>query len=140
MSSKYSITNFSMKAHKTWFINLMKVLGALVKPNGIINHSYKPYFVLKVVFPFIIFFHVDLILFTLQIYFRKHTRTMQFIKHIIQSRDRMSTLYSDFIYGSTKSIHMRHVPFFFGTRITGTKHGLRLSLTNPFCKNSSTCL
>ena len=39
-----------MKALKTWFINLMKVLGALVKPNGITNHSYSPNFVLNAVF------------------------------------------------------------------------------------------
>src|SRR3954468_23052338 len=39
-----------MKARKTSFINLMKVLGALVKPNGITNHSYKPNLVLNAVF------------------------------------------------------------------------------------------
>ena len=39
-----------MKAHKTWFINHMKVLGALINPNGITNYSYKPYFISKVVF------------------------------------------------------------------------------------------
>uniref|UniRef100_A0A0A9GYX3 Uncharacterized protein n=1 Tax=Arundo donax TaxID=35708 RepID=A0A0A9GYX3_ARUDO len=37
-----------MKARKTSFINLMKVQGALVKPKGITNHSYKPNLVLKV--------------------------------------------------------------------------------------------
>uniref|UniRef100_A0A0A9FFV2 Uncharacterized protein n=1 Tax=Arundo donax TaxID=35708 RepID=A0A0A9FFV2_ARUDO len=39
-----------MKARKTSFINLMKVLGALVKPKGITNHSYRPNLVLKAVF------------------------------------------------------------------------------------------
>jgi len=42
---------------------------------------------------------------TLQIYFRKHTRTMQFIKHIFQSKDRICILYSDFIYGSIVYTH-----------------------------------
>jgi hypothetical protein len=37
-----------MKAHKTSFINLMKILGALVNPKGITNHSYKSNIVLKV--------------------------------------------------------------------------------------------
>src|SRR3954466_1388411 len=39
-----------MKARKTSFINLMKVLGALVNPKGITNHSYKPNLVLNAVF------------------------------------------------------------------------------------------
>ena len=34
----------------TWFISLIDVLGALVKPKGITNHSYRPSLVLKVVF------------------------------------------------------------------------------------------
>jgi hypothetical protein len=39
-----------MKTRKTSFINLMKVLGALVNPKGITNHSYKPNLVLKAIF------------------------------------------------------------------------------------------
>jgi hypothetical protein len=42
--------NFPMKTHKTSFINLMKVLGALVNPKGITNHSYKSNLVLKAIF------------------------------------------------------------------------------------------
>ena len=54
---KVDTTNLSMKALKTWFINLMNVLGALNKPKGMTNHSYKPALVLNVVFhssPFLI--------------------------------------------------------------------------------------
>ena len=32
------------------FINIINVVGALHRPNGITNHSYKPYMVLKVTF------------------------------------------------------------------------------------------
>ena len=39
-----------MKARKTLFISLMKVLGALVKPKDITNHLYNPNLVLNVVF------------------------------------------------------------------------------------------
>ena len=38
-----------MKALKTWFINLMKVLGALVKPNDITVYSYNPYLVVNAI-------------------------------------------------------------------------------------------
>src|SRR5436190_12603456 len=47
MSSKYTTTNFPIKGFSTWFINLMKVLGALLNPNGITSHSYNPSFVLN---------------------------------------------------------------------------------------------
>ena len=43
-------SNFPMKGLKTWCISRMKVLGALVKPNGMTNHSYKPILILKGVF------------------------------------------------------------------------------------------
>jgi hypothetical protein len=35
ISSKYTTTKRPIKAHKTLFISLIKVLGALVKPKGI---------------------------------------------------------------------------------------------------------
>ena len=48
--SKQTTTNLSMNVLSTWFINLMKVLGALVKPKGITNYSYNPNMDLKVIF------------------------------------------------------------------------------------------
>jgi hypothetical protein len=39
ISSKDITTNLLMNARRTWFINLMKVMGAFVSPNGISNHS-----------------------------------------------------------------------------------------------------
>jgi hypothetical protein len=42
MSYKYTMKNFPMNSLRTSFINLMKVLGAFVKPNDITSHSYKP--------------------------------------------------------------------------------------------------
>jgi hypothetical protein len=46
----YTATNLPMKDRKTSFINLMKVLGALINPKGMTIHSYKPNLVLNVVF------------------------------------------------------------------------------------------
>jgi hypothetical protein len=39
-----------MNANNIWFINLLKVLGALVSPKNMTNHSYKSYLALKIVF------------------------------------------------------------------------------------------
>ena len=50
ISSRYKTINLPMKYFSISFNNLIKVLEAFVKPNGITNHSYKPSFVLKVVF------------------------------------------------------------------------------------------
>ena len=50
ISSRYTITNFPFYSFKTSFINLIKVLGALVSPNGITNHSYNPFLFLNAVF------------------------------------------------------------------------------------------
>jgi hypothetical protein len=38
-----------------------------------------------------------------------------------------------------QSIHMRQVPFFLGTKITGIAQVLRLSRTYPWSKSSWTC-
>jgi len=38
------------KTLSTWFINLMKVLGALDSPKGMAIHSYNPSGVLKAIF------------------------------------------------------------------------------------------
>ena len=38
-----------------------------------------------------------------------------------------------------QSEHMRHVPSFLGTKITGIAQGLILSLTQPLLMSSSTC-
>lgn len=47
---KYIITHLPINSLKAWFINLIKVLSALVKLKGITNHSYNPYLVLMAVF------------------------------------------------------------------------------------------
>ena len=38
---------FLNESFKTWFINLTKLLGALVKQKGITNQLYNPNFILK---------------------------------------------------------------------------------------------
>jgi hypothetical protein len=50
ISSKYTTTKESMKGLITSFLNLMKVVGAFVKPKGMTNHSKRPSLDLKVVF------------------------------------------------------------------------------------------
>ena len=50
MSCIFTITKVSMKGHITSFISLIKFAGALHKPKGIPNHSYKPCLILNVVF------------------------------------------------------------------------------------------
>lgn len=49
MSSKYATTKWPMKRLSTCCINVIKVLGALVKPKRHYGHSYNPSLVLKVV-------------------------------------------------------------------------------------------
>jgi hypothetical protein len=50
MSSKYTTTKELVKGINTSSINLIKVVGAFVKPKGMTNHSKKPFLDLKVVF------------------------------------------------------------------------------------------
>src|SRR5688572_9175790 len=105
MSSKYTTTNFPMKARKTSFINLMKVLGALVNTKGMTNHSYKPNLVLKVVFHSSPNF-TQICWYPLRKFnFGKHNSTAQFIKHIIQTWNRVSISNGDIINSSTINTH-----------------------------------
>lgn len=46
MSSKYTTINLLMLGLRKWFINLIKVLGEFVNPNGITIHSYNLNFIL----------------------------------------------------------------------------------------------
>jgi hypothetical protein len=50
MSSIYTTTKELVKGLNTSSINLMKVVGAFVKPKGMTNHSKIPSLDLKVVF------------------------------------------------------------------------------------------
>jgi hypothetical protein len=50
MSSKYTTTKELVKGLNTSSINLMKVVGAFVKPKGMTIHSKRPSLDLKVVF------------------------------------------------------------------------------------------
>jgi hypothetical protein len=42
------------------------------------------------------------------------------------------------LFMAQQSTHMRQVPFFLGTKITGTSQGLRLSRMYPLSNNSWT--
>ena len=48
MSSKYTKTNLYEKGCNVVSINVMKLLSTLVRPKGMINHAYNPFFVLNV--------------------------------------------------------------------------------------------
>jgi hypothetical protein len=50
MSSKYTTTKELVKGLNTSSINLMKVVGAFVKPKGMTSHSKRPYLDLKALF------------------------------------------------------------------------------------------
>jgi hypothetical protein len=43
------------------------------------------------------------------------------------------------LFMARQSAHMRQVPFFLETKITGTTQGLRLSRTYPLSNNFWTC-
>ena len=48
MSFKYTKTNLYDKGCNDVAINVMKLLNTLVRPKGMINHAYNPFFVLNV--------------------------------------------------------------------------------------------
>ena len=50
MSSKYTTTNELVNGHKMSSINLIKVAGAFVNPQGMTNHLKRPSLALKAVF------------------------------------------------------------------------------------------
>jgi hypothetical protein len=50
MTSRFTTTKELVKGLNTSSINLMKVVGAFVKPKGMNNHSKRPSLDLKVVF------------------------------------------------------------------------------------------
>ena len=50
MSSKSTTTNSPKYGLSISVMSFINMLGALVKPEGMTNHSYNPYLVLKVVF------------------------------------------------------------------------------------------
>jgi hypothetical protein len=50
MSSKYTTKKELIKGLNTSSINLMKVVGAFVKPKGMTNHSKRPPLYLKAIF------------------------------------------------------------------------------------------
>jgi len=138
MSSKYTTTNLPKNSLKTWFINLIKVLGALVSPEGITRHSYEPYLILNAVF------HSSPSLILIWWYL--------FLKSILEntqapcnSSRRSSNLEIGCSYlivillRALQSVHILQVPSFLDTNITGTTHEIMLSCTHPLLINSLTC-
>jgi hypothetical protein len=61
MSSKYTTTKELVKGLNTSSINLMKVVGAFVKPKGMTSHSKRPSLDLKGCLPYISWFDGNLV-------------------------------------------------------------------------------
>jgi hypothetical protein len=94
-----------MKGLKTSFIKHINMLGALVKPNDISNHSYKSNFILNVVFPFIPNFHSNMLLPSTQIDLGENNNNTKLIKHIIKVRNMIAIVNCDIVNRSTIDTH-----------------------------------
>ena len=120
-------------------MSLIKVLVALDKPKGITFHLYNPSLVLKVVFHsypsrmWIWWYPLHRSI--LEKYFAP-TRTSN-----MSSKCGIGKWYLMVILlMALLSMHILHIPSFFGVNNVGTKHWLMLSYTNPFCISSFTYL
>ena len=128
-----------MKSFRTSFINLMKVLGAFVKLNGMTSHSYSPSFILNVVF----YSSPSLIqiwwypLFK-SIFEKNFAPLKQSIKSSILGNGNLYLMVILLI--SLESIHILQPLSFFGLSTVGTTHGLKLSRINPLSIKSWTYL
>jgi len=138
ISSKYTTTNFPKNSLRTWCMSLMNVLGALVKPKGMTNHSYNPNLVLKE------FFHSSPSLILIWLYplfkFILENMVAPCNSSIKSSNLGIGCLYlMIMLLIAQQYMHILHVPSFLGTRITGIAQGLMLCCTYPFSNNSFTC-
>jgi len=139
MSSKYTTTNLLMNARNTWFIKHINILSGFVSPNSITNHSYKPCFILNVVFhsspSFILIWWYPLF-----------KSILEKIQDPCNSSNMSLSLGMGCLYFTVKlltthlSTHILHVPSFLGKSSMGTSHGLILSRMYPFSISSSTCI
>jgi len=138
MSSKYTTTNFPKNSLRTWCTSLMNVLGALVKPKGMTNHSYNPNLVLIEVFDS----SPSLILIWLCQLFKSILENMvsPCNSSIKSSNLGMGCLYlMVMLLIALQCMHILHVPSFLGTRITSIAQELMLCCTHLFSNNSFTC-
>jgi hypothetical protein len=86
-----------VKGHKISSISLMKVVGAFVKPKGMTNHSKRPSFDLKASLPYICLLYWDLMVARLQINLTEVFGSLELIKEIVDSGNRVPVPDCDFI-------------------------------------------
>lgn len=88
-----------MNCLKTWFINHMKMLGALDKPHD--HPLVQPMLCFECCLPFITRLHLDLMVSTFYIYLWKHLRTMLFIMHIFLPMYMITIFDDNLVYSPT---------------------------------------
>jgi hypothetical protein len=125
-----------VNGHKISSIILMNVIGALVKPKGMTNHSKRPSLDLKVVFHTSVDSIRNLVIARLQINLTKELGTLELIKKIINLGDQVSVLDNDFIQGSIINTESPCVPSFFCTNTIGLPQGEELGQMWPFWMSS----
>ena len=116
------MTNFPIKSFNISFINLIKVLGAFDKPNGMTSHSCNPSFFLNLVFNSI-----------LENYLAPFTKSS---KSSILGNGNLYLIV--ILLMALESLHILQVPSFFGIKNISTKHGLRIYMISPLSNNSFT--
>ena len=85
MSSRYMTTKEFVKGHRISPINLMKVVGALVKPKGMTKHSNL--FRVECNLPDISVFDWDLVVAQFQINFAKELGSLELVEEVINLGD-----------------------------------------------------
>jgi len=87
----------------------MKVLGAFVKPKGMIIHLYRPSLVLKVAFHLSL--NANLMVATLQNNLREDGGSKHHVQHVIQSGNGESTFNGDLIDSATINAYSPRIVF-----------------------------
>ena len=100
MSFKYTTTKELVNGCNRLSIIIIKVVGAIVKPKGMTNHSKRPFIDLKAVFHTSIFFYWDLMIARLQINLIEKFSSPQLVKKVVNSGDRVLILDYGFVKGS----------------------------------------
>jgi hypothetical protein len=83
MSSKYTTTKELVKGLNTSSINLMKVVGAFVKPKGMTSHFVETFFRLEGCLPDISWFDGNLVVARIQVNLVEEIFPLELVKKVI---------------------------------------------------------
>lgn len=134
ISSK-KMRNLPIKGRSTWFIILINVLGALVRPKGMTNHSYGPSFVLKAVF------HSSPSRIRVWCYPLRKSIFVKISAPAIISSMCIGKLYLMVILSMARLwTHILELPSFYGVTIAGTTGRTKALLCDRFYSSLSTWL